>query len=235
MSTNAAPANMMRQKSRSIADIARGARTAVCPNAPIRRPTKTSCVADNFASLKAAGLVEAGVPAELGGGGAGVDELSPRCCASSRIIAARRAGVFPCTNHQVAGPAWRWRVQKAAAVEPLLQAHRRPPNASSCCPSAAPTGSAAPASREGRTAVIASPRERCFRPARPPAIFLMTGAGAGNRKGEPPTVLHFGVPMSSPAVKVLDKLAHARHARHRLERCRDRRPCGAEAAVAARR
>ena len=33
-------------------------------------------VADNFALLKSSGLVEAGVPTELGGGGASVDELA---------------------------------------------------------------------------------------------------------------------------------------------------------------
>ena len=33
-------------------------------------------VADNFATLKSSGLVEAGVPSELGGGGSDVDELA---------------------------------------------------------------------------------------------------------------------------------------------------------------
>ena len=33
-------------------------------------------VGDNFALLKASGLFEAGVPAELGGGGADIDELA---------------------------------------------------------------------------------------------------------------------------------------------------------------
>ena len=76
-------------------------------------------VADNFASLKEAGLVEAGVPAELGGGGASVDDL-----AEMLRILARHCGstalAFSMHTHQVAIPAWRWRVQKVAAVEPLL-------------------------------------------------------------------------------------------------------------------
>ena len=48
-------------------------------------------VADNFAVLKTSGLVEAGVPRELGGGGADVDELAAMLrtlayhCGSGRI------------------------------------------------------------------------------------------------------------------------------------------------------
>jgi len=77
-------------------------------------------VAENFAALKAAGLVEAGVPTELGGGGASVDEL-----AEMLRILARHCGstalAFSMHTHQVAIPAWRWKVQKAAPVEPLLK------------------------------------------------------------------------------------------------------------------
>jgi alkylation response protein AidB-like acyl-CoA dehydrogenase len=77
-------------------------------------------VADNFASLKEAGLVEAGVPTELGGGGASVDELAEMLrilgyhCGSTALA-------FSMHTHQVAIPAWRWKVQKVAAVEPLLK------------------------------------------------------------------------------------------------------------------
>ena len=47
-------------------------------------------VAENFADLKAHGLVAAGVPEELGGLGAGHAELCARCCDALLIIAARR-------------------------------------------------------------------------------------------------------------------------------------------------
>ncbi|RYE59475.1 MAG: acyl-CoA dehydrogenase, partial [Hyphomicrobiales bacterium] len=77
-------------------------------------------VGENYALLKEAGLVEAGVPVELGGGGAEVDELAEmlrilaRSCSSTALA-------FAMHTHQVAIPAWRWRHQKVAAVEPLLK------------------------------------------------------------------------------------------------------------------
>jgi alkylation response protein AidB-like acyl-CoA dehydrogenase len=79
-------------------------------------------VAENFAMLKEAGLLEAGVPRELGGGGADVDELA----AMLRTLAyhcGSTALAFSMHTHQLAIPAWRWKHQPAAkaAVEPLLK------------------------------------------------------------------------------------------------------------------
>jgi alkylation response protein AidB-like acyl-CoA dehydrogenase len=77
-------------------------------------------VAENYALLKEAGLVEAGIPRELGGGGAEIPELAEmlrilgRACGSTALA-------FSMHTHQVAIPAWRWRHQKVAAVEPLLK------------------------------------------------------------------------------------------------------------------
>ena len=77
-------------------------------------------VADNYALLKEAGLVEAGVPRELGGGGAEIPELAEmlrtlaHACGSTALA-------FSMHTHQVAIPAWRWRHQKVTAVEPLLK------------------------------------------------------------------------------------------------------------------
>ena len=68
--------------------------------------------ADNFADLKAAGLFAAGVPSELGGGGAGYVELAAmlrhlaRHCGSTALA-------FSMHTHQVATAAWRWRNQNA--------------------------------------------------------------------------------------------------------------------------
>ena len=77
-------------------------------------------VADDFADLKSSGLVQAGVPAELGGGGASIDDLAAMIrelahyCGSTALA-------FSMHTHQVAIPAWRWSYQKVAAVEPLLR------------------------------------------------------------------------------------------------------------------
>jgi alkylation response protein AidB-like acyl-CoA dehydrogenase len=77
-------------------------------------------VAENYALLREAGLLEAGVPRELGGGGADVRELSSmlrvlgRACGSTALA-------FAMHTHQVAIPAWRWQHKKVAAVEPLLK------------------------------------------------------------------------------------------------------------------
>ena len=77
-------------------------------------------VGENYALLKESGLARAGVPIELGGLGAEVPELSEmlksiaRACGSTALA-------FSMHTHQVAIPAWRWRHQKVAAVEPLLR------------------------------------------------------------------------------------------------------------------
>src|SRR5262245_43840721 len=77
-------------------------------------------VAENYALLKQAGLVEAGVPQELGGGGADVAELADMLrtlahgCSSTALA-------FSMHTHQVAIPAWRWRHKNVVAVEPLLK------------------------------------------------------------------------------------------------------------------
>src|SRR5262245_44301081 len=68
---------------------------------------------ENFALLKSSGPIEAGVPAELGGGGADTDELA----AMLRILGyhcGSTALAFSMHTHQVAIPAWRWRHQPPA-------------------------------------------------------------------------------------------------------------------------
>jgi alkylation response protein AidB-like acyl-CoA dehydrogenase len=77
-------------------------------------------VADNLNMLKEAGLVEAGVPAELGGGGASIDDLAEMLRVLARYCGST-ALAFSMHTHQVAIPAWRWRHQKVTAVEPLLK------------------------------------------------------------------------------------------------------------------
>jgi alkylation response protein AidB-like acyl-CoA dehydrogenase len=156
-------------------------------------------VATNFDDIKASGLVEAGAPADLGGGGASVADL----CAMLRELA-RHCGstalAFSMHTHQVAIPAWRWTHQKAAPVAPLLKrvAQERLVLLSSGG-SDWIAGSGQAERVEGGYRITA---RKIFSSASPVGDILMTGAVLD---GEPegPMVLHFGVPMRSPAVKVL--------------------------------
>jgi alkylation response protein AidB-like acyl-CoA dehydrogenase len=156
-------------------------------------------VADNFANLKAAGLVEAGVPAELGGGGADIDELA----AMLRSLAyhcGSTALAFSMHTHQVAVPAWRWTHQKAAPVKPLLEriAKERILILSSGG-SDWIAGSGKAEKVEGGYRITA---RKIFTSGAPTGDILMASAVLETENG--PEVLHFGVPMNSPNVKVLD-------------------------------
>lgn len=158
-------------------------------------------VAEDIALLKSAGLVEAGVPRELGGGGADVDELA----AMLRTLAYHSGSTglaFSMHTHQVAIPAWRWKHQKAVAavVEPLLKriaAERILLLSSGGSDWIAGSGKAEKV--EGGYRITA---RKVFTSGAPTGDILMTGAILDGDEG--PTVLHFGLPMSSPHVKVLD-------------------------------
>ena len=157
-------------------------------------------VADNFTSLKEAGLFEAGVPAELGGGGANVDELA----AMLRTLAyhcGSTALAFAMHTHSVAVPAWRWKHQKVAAVEPLLKriaAERIQLVSSGGSDWIAGSGKAEKV--DGGYRIDA---RKIFSSGAPTGNLLMTSAVLES-PGELPMVLHFGVPMNSLHVKVLD-------------------------------
>jgi alkylation response protein AidB-like acyl-CoA dehydrogenase len=157
-------------------------------------------VADNFALLKTSGLVEAGVPCELGGGGAEVDELATMLrtlayhCGSTALA-------FSMHTHQVAVPAWRWKHQKAEVVEPLLKrvaSERILLLTSGGSDWIAGSGKAEMV--EGGYLITA---RKVFASGAPTADLFMTGAVLGT-EGEAPMVLHFGIPMNSPHIKILD-------------------------------
>jgi alkylation response protein AidB-like acyl-CoA dehydrogenase len=157
-------------------------------------------VAENYADLRSSGLVEAGVPAELGGRGADVDELAEMLrtlahhCSSTALA-------FAMHTHQVAIPAWRWRHQKVTAVEPLLRRLAQERIILLSSGGSDWVGGSGKAEKvDGGYRITA---RKIFSSGSPAGDLLMTSAVL-EQDGEPPMVLHFGVPMNSPQVKILD-------------------------------
>ncbi|MDP3899444.1 MAG: acyl-CoA dehydrogenase family protein [Mesorhizobium sp.] len=154
-------------------------------------------VADNYRALKASGLVRAAVPVEFGGGGAEIAEL----CDMLREIAhgcSSTALAFSMHTHQVAIPAWRWRHQKVAAVEPLL---KRVATENIILLSSGGSdwigGSGQAVKVEGGYRVTA---RKVFTSGAEAGDLLVTGAILQGE--EPAKVLHFAVPMKAPEVSI---------------------------------
>jgi alkylation response protein AidB-like acyl-CoA dehydrogenase len=158
-----------------------------------------SFVAENYLLLKESGLVTAGVPYELGGGGADVAELAEML----RIMAhacGSTALAFSMHTHQVAIPAWRWRHQKVTAVEPLLKrivAERLILLSSGGSDWIGGSGKATKV--EGGYRISA---RKVFTSGAPAGDLLMTGAIT--ETGEGTAVIHFAAPMKAPEVTVTD-------------------------------
>jgi alkylation response protein AidB-like acyl-CoA dehydrogenase len=154
-------------------------------------------VADNYAVLKAEGLVKAGVPAELGGGGAGVRDLTEML----RLLAhgcASTALALSMHTHQVAIPAWRWRNQPAAkaAIEPVLKRVGTTDAILLTSGGSDWVGGSGRAERvPGGYRIHA---RKVFASGAPAGALLVTGAIC---EGE---VIHFAVPLDAPEVKLLD-------------------------------
>jgi indole-3-acetate monooxygenase len=155
-------------------------------------------VAENFSLLKGAGLVEAGVPVELGGGGANVEQLAEMLrtlahgCSSTALA-------FSMHTHQVAVPAWRWRHQQVAAVEPLL---RRVASERIILLSSGGSdwiGGSGTAERvDGGYRIRA---RKVFTSASPAGDILMSGALIHEGDGTS-SVIHFGIPMKAAEVSI---------------------------------
>ncbi len=160
---------------------------------------ETDCfVAENYEALKTSGLVEAGVPKELGGGGADINELADML----RILAhhcSSTALAFAMHTHQVAIPAWRWQHQKIAAVEPLLKRVATEKIILLSSGGSDWVGGSGKAERvDGGYKITA---RKIFSSAAPAGGLLMTSAVL-EEEGEEPKVLHFGIPMNSPHVSI---------------------------------
>ncbi len=155
-------------------------------------------VAESYDLLKQEGLVEAGVPTELGGGGAEVADLAEmlrvmaRSCGSTALA-------FAMHTHQVAIPAWRWRHQKVAAVEPLLRrvaAERLVLLSSGGSDWIGGSGKAEKV--DGGYRVNA---RKVFTSGAEAGSVLMTGAIVEDEGGNC-SVIHFGAPMKSANVRI---------------------------------
>lgn len=183
---------------RDVAVIAEGLSDRIA-NGAAKADAEDRFVAENYAAFKEAGLVDAGVPLELGGGGAEVRDLARmlrvlgRACGSTALA-------FSMHTHQVAIPAWRWKHQKLAAVEPLL---RRVAAEKIVLVSSGGSdwinGSGVARKVEGGYRISA---RKIFSSGAEAGDLLMSGAVL-EEDGER-SVLHFGVSMKAPEVRILD-------------------------------
>jgi alkylation response protein AidB-like acyl-CoA dehydrogenase len=156
-------------------------------------------VADNYAELRERRVFSAGVPAELGGGGASHPELCDvlrtlaQYCSSTALALAMH-------THQVAVPAWRWR-HDDLEVEPLLRriaAEELVLVTSGGSDWLAGSGRAEKV--EGGYRVSG---RKVFASGSPAADLFMTMAVHQDPVAGP-TVLHFAIPFTAPGVKVQD-------------------------------
>lgn len=156
-------------------------------------------VGDNYALLREAGLIEAGVPAALGGGGAAVCELADML----RILAqgcGSTALAFSMHTHQVAIPAWRWTHQQVAAVEPLLRRVAAERIVLLSSGGSDWIGGSGTARRvEGGYRVSA---RKVFTSGAEAGDILMTGAVLEEDGAR--SVMHFGAPMKAAEVRIED-------------------------------
>ena len=155
-----------------------------------------SFVAENYADMREHRLFAAGVPEELGGGGADLGEL----CAMLRELGrhcSSTALALSMHTHQVAIPAWRWRYEGLTGAEGLLRrvAQEQPVIVSS-------GGSDWLQSSGTLRAVEGGYRltaRKVFSSGSPAGTLIMS---SGVLDGS--TVLHFPVPLNAEGVQVLE-------------------------------
>lgn len=153
-------------------------------------------VAENFEDLRAAGLLAAGVPQELGGRGMELPALAAMLNALARGCPST-ALAFSMHTHIVALAAWRWRHQKAP-TGPMLEKVAREQvllistGGGDWLDS---SGEAVPA--EGGYRVTA---RKAFCSGVPAGNLLVTSAVLKTDKGE--EAIHFAVPLKAPGVRI---------------------------------
>lgn len=158
-----------------------------------------SFVFDGYARLKEEGFFTALVPAELGGGGAGIGDI----CRAIRTIGAEcgsTALAFAMHSHIVAVAAWRWRHQNAP-TEGLLKrvAAEGLVLVSSGGSDWLPSGGVIEKCEGGYTVTARKP----FASGSPAGDLLVTSA-VYNDPDEGPTVFHFAIPLKAEGVTMLD-------------------------------
>lgn len=158
-----------------------------------------SFVADNYAELRERRVFSAGVPAELGGGGASYREL----CDLLRVLAhscSSTALAVSMHTHILASTVWRWRhaaapveafLKRVAAEELILVTS----GGSDFLP-----GSGAAEKVEGGYRVTA---RKIFGSGSPGGHVFMTMAIYQDPE-DGATVLHFPIPLDAPGVKIAD-------------------------------
>jgi alkylation response protein AidB-like acyl-CoA dehydrogenase len=156
-------------------------------------------VAVNYAELRAHKVFSAGVPAELGGGGASHAELCEMLCTLAHGCSSTALALAMHT-HQVAIPAWRWR-HDDRVVEPLL---RRVAGEELVLATSGGSdwlaGSGRAEKVEGGYRVSG---RKVFASGSPAADLFMTMA-VYDDPGAGPTVLHFAIPFKAAGVNVQD-------------------------------
>ena len=157
-----------------------------------------SFVTANYAHLKNAGLIEAAVPAELGGGGFEIRDMAEmlrelaKHCGSTALALSMH-------THQVVTLAWRWKHQKAPvdAILKRIAAERIVLVTSGGADWVAGSGKAEKV--DGGFRITG---RKIFASGSPVGDIFMTTA-LFEEPGEPVQCLHFGIPMTSPHLKVI--------------------------------
>jgi acyl-CoA dehydrogenase len=158
-----------------------------------------SFVADNYRDLRERRVFSAGVPAELGGGGASHAEL----CAMVRTLG-QHCGSTALTlsmhTHQVAISAWRWRHERGA-METLL---RRVANQETVLVTSGGSDWLAGSGRAERVdGGYRITGRKVFASGCPSGDLFMTMAVHDDPE-RGPTVLHFGIPFDAPGLQIQD-------------------------------
>ncbi len=156
-------------------------------------------VHENYAELKVRRVFSAGVPAELGGGGATFPEL----CAMLRMLARHcpsTALALSMHTHNVATTAWRWRHESAPVESVLRRVAAEELILVSSGGSDWLAGSGTAERVEGGYRITA---RKIFSSGSPGGDMLMTSAVYEDPEAGP-TVLHFPVSLHGQGVRILD-------------------------------